>query len=113
MSARPVRDSNPSRLRDKQVATPAASQGGKECPAGVAPACPTRQVGASAARPRTRSARAEGVEPSGACFGGRLLSQEHTLDGQRKGQDSNLQGLSPRPLSTRVPSCLVAGPSVS
>ena len=28
-----------------------------------------------------------------ACFGGRLLSREHTLVGQRKGQDSNLQGL--------------------
>jgi hypothetical protein len=49
---RPVRDSNPSRLLDRQVATPAASQGGKSV-AGVAPAYPTRQVGAWAARPRT------------------------------------------------------------
>src|SRR6516225_10161173 len=38
--------------------------GRKECPAGVAPACPTRQVGAWAARPRTQQARTEGVEPS-------------------------------------------------
>ena len=28
-----------------------------------------------------------------ACFGGRLLTQEHVPVGQRKGQDSNLQGL--------------------
>src|SRR5581483_534981 len=31
---------------------------------------------------------------------------------KRKGQDSNLQGLTPRPLSKRVPSCLLARPSV-
>src|SRR6185312_7342550 len=31
---------------------------------------------------------------------------------KRKGQDSNLQGLSPRPPSKRVPSCLLARPSL-
>lgn len=36
--------------------------------------------------------------------GATLLTQEHVPDGQRKGQESNLQGLSPRPLSRRVPS---------
>ena len=36
----------------------------QECPAGVAPACPPRQGGAWAARPRTPEARTEGVEPS-------------------------------------------------
>src|SRR5439155_5371400 len=46
-----------------------------------------------------------------ACFGGRLRTQEHALVDQRKGQDSNLQGLSPRPASNRVPSCLLARPS--
>ena len=35
----------------------------EKCPAGVAPAYPTRQVGASAARPRTQSAGTHGVEP--------------------------------------------------
>ena len=38
--------------------------GRKECPAGVAPACPPWQGGAWAARPRTPKARTEGVEPS-------------------------------------------------
>ncbi len=42
--------------------------------------------------------------------GAALLSQEHVLN-KRKGQDSNLQGLAPRPLSKRVPSCLLARPS--
>ena len=36
--------------------------------------------------------------------GAALLSQEHVPDNQRKGQESNLQGLSPRLLSKQVPS---------
>ncbi len=51
---RPVRESNPSHLLDRRTGTPASSQGHEECPAGVAPAYPTRQVGAWAARPRTQ-----------------------------------------------------------
>jgi hypothetical protein len=109
---RPVRDSNPSRLLDRQVATPAASQGGRVSggsrtrlsdAAGRCLGCSATDTVSKGGRSRTLCA----------CFGGRLLSQEHTLDDQRKGQDSNLQGLSPRPLSKRVPSCLLARPSES
>jgi hypothetical protein len=35
----------------------------RECPAGVEPACPAWEAGASAARPRAREAEGEGVEP--------------------------------------------------
>ena len=45
--------------------------------------------------------------------GAALLSREHTPVNQRKGQDSNLQGLAPCPASDRVPSCLLARPSVA
>ena len=109
---RPVRDSNPSDLLDRQVATPAASQGVRASGGSRTRLSDAagRCLGCSAT---DTEARAEGVEPSGACFGGRLLSREHTLDGQRKGQDSNLQGLSPRLLSKQVPSCLLARPSES
>jgi hypothetical protein len=45
--------------------------------------------------------------------GAALLSREHTPVVERKGQDSNLQGLAPRPASNRVPSCLLARPSLA
>jgi hypothetical protein len=100
---RPVRDSNPSRLFDKQVATPAASQGGQECPAGVAPACPPRQGGASAARPRTRRARTEGVEPSASGLEPDC-SPGSTSFTSGRGRIRTCKGWSPRPPSKRVPS---------
>ena len=82
---RPVRELNPSRLIDSQVATPAASQGQART-VGFEPTPPDLETGYS---PRS------------------------TFLYERKGQDSNLQGLSPRPLSRRVPSCQLACPSVS
>ncbi len=66
------------------------------------PPAPPWRGGAFAARPRTQSKDGRIRTLSGG-FGGRLLSQEHILN-ERKEQDSNLQGLSPRPHSRRVPS---------
>jgi hypothetical protein len=60
---RPVRDSNPSRLPDKQVATPAASQGKLKRLAGVEPTYPTWQAGAWTARPQAHSQRRKESNP--------------------------------------------------
>src|SRR6185312_3449009 len=64
------------------------------------------------ARPRTReqTAASAGVEPTRSRFRASIPSEG--LAKKRKGQDSNLQGLAPRPASNRVPSCLLACPSV-
>ena len=49
---RPVRESNPSHLLDRQAVTPASSQGKEERLAGVEPTCPAWRAGAWTARPQ-------------------------------------------------------------
>jgi hypothetical protein len=75
---RPVRDSNPSRLLDRQVATPAASQGGRVSggsrtrlsdAAGRCLGCSATDTVSKGGRSRTLCAR----------VGAALLSQEHAL----------------------------------
>jgi hypothetical protein len=113
---RPVRESNPSHLLDKQGVTPASSQGKQSAWRESNP--PVRHgepVPGPLGHRRFRTRNSKGGRSRTLCVrvGAVLLSQEHTPVGQRKGQDSNLQGLSPRPVSNRVPSCLLARPSVS
>lgn len=55
----------------------------KKCPAGVAPAYPPWQGGASAARPRTHFKDGR-IRTLSARFGGALLSQEHVLNCRSK-----------------------------
>ena len=79
---RPVRESNPSRLFDKQVVTPASSQG---------------DVGSKGGRSRTLCLR----------VGAAVLSQEHALvEGLRSAEGEGVEPsrLVARPGSSRVPS---------
>jgi hypothetical protein len=74
---RPVWDSNPSHLLDKQAATPAAFTGQKECPAGVAPVVVHRGrvvPYCSATITGSRDGRSRSLWSG---FGGRRLTQEH------------------------------------
>jgi hypothetical protein len=113
---RPVRESNPSRLFDRQAGTPAPSQGKQSA---WRESNPPIHLGKVVPGPlghrRIGNTNSKGGRSRTLCVrvGTALLSQEHALDGQRKGQDSNLQGLAPRPASNRVPSCQLACPSVS
>ena len=79
---RPVRDSNPSRLRDKQVATPAASQGNKSAWRESNP--PVRHgepVPGPLGHRRTGNPNSKGGRSRTLCVrvGAALLSQEHAL----------------------------------
>ena len=87
---RPVRESNPSRLLDRQVATPAASQGGR-----VSGGSRTRLsdaagrcLGCSATDTR---ARTEGVEPSAPVLETGCSPRSTPLSKKLPRQDSNLQ----------------------
>ena len=99
---RPVRDSNPSRLLDRQVATPAASQGTRVSGGGRTRLSTSARwcLGCSATDTPSKDGRSRTL-----CVrvGAALLSREHVLI-ERKGQELNLQGLAPRLLSGQLPS---------
>ncbi len=89
---RPVRDSNPSRLLDRQVATPAASQGGR-----VSGGSRTRLstsarwcLGCSATDTR---ARAEGVEPSAPVLEAGCSPRSTPLSASGRGRTRTCKGL--------------------
>ena len=73
-------------------------------------------AGGASAAARPRNTVSKGGRSRTLCVRGwkpHCSPRSTSLVDQRKGQDSNLQGLAPRPASNRVPSCLLARPSVS
>jgi hypothetical protein len=82
---RPVWDSNPSRLFDKQVATPAASQGHERksqilnSKSQTNPKSKASKSETAGTQERRISSKAGRIRTHSAGFGDRLLSQEHDL----------------------------------
>ncbi len=97
---RPVRESNPSHLLDRQAGTPASSQGKQSAwRESNPPARHGEPVAGPLGHRRIHNSKGGRSRTLCACFGGRLLSQEHTPDNHRTsgpggGRTHNLPGKS-------------------